>query len=112
MDFLRIPSISTQPERKEDTAVAAQWLADKMKLAGLENVELIATQGHPLVYADWLHTGDAPTVLIYGHYDVQPAEPLELWASPPFEPEVRDDYLYARGSSDDKRASVYSCKGG
>ena len=102
IDFLRIPSISTQPERAEDTAVAAQWLADKMKSAGLENVEIIPTQRHPLVYADWLHAGDAPTVLIYGHYDVQPAEPLELWDSPPFEPTVRDDFLYARGSSDDK----------
>ena len=102
IEFLRIPSISTQPERKEDTAVAAQWLADKLSRAGLENVEIIPTKRHPLVYADWLHAGDAPTVLIYGHYDVQPAEPLELWESPPFEPTVRDDFLYARGSSDDK----------
>ena len=102
IEFLRIPSISTQPERAKDTAVAAQWLADKMSQAGLENVEIIPTQRHPLVYADWLHAGDAPTVLIYGHYDVQPAEPLELWDSPPFEPTVRDDFLYARGSSDDK----------
>ena len=102
IDFLRIPSISTQPEQQAETAAAAQWLADKMKQAGLENVEIIPTAHHPLVYADWLHAGDAPTVLIYGHYDVQPAEPLELWESPPFEPTVRDDYLYARGSSDDK----------
>ena len=102
VEFLRIPSISTQPERTADTAVAAQWLADKMTQAGLENVEVIATQRHPLVYADWLHAPDAPTILIYGHYDVQPVEPLELWESPPFEPTVRDDFLYARGSSDDK----------
>ena len=102
IDFLRIPSISTQPEQQAETAAAAQWLADKMKQAGLENVEIIPTPHHPLVYADWLHAGDAPTVLIYGHYDVQPAEPLDLWESPPFEPTVRDDYLYARGSSDDK----------
>ena len=102
IDFLRIPSISTQPEQQAETAAAAQWLADKMKQAGLENVEIIPTAHHPLVYADWLHAGDAPTVLIYGHYDVQPAEPLDLWESPPFEPTVRDDYLYARGSSDDK----------
>ncbi|MBK8901116.1 MAG: dipeptidase [Anaerolineaceae bacterium] len=102
IDFLRIPSISTQPERKAETAAAAQWLADKLAQAGLENVAIIPTQRHPLVYADWLHAGDAPTVLIYGHYDVQPAEPLALWESPPFEPTVRDDYLYARGSSDDK----------
>ncbi|WP_420631952.1 dipeptidase [Candidatus Leptofilum sp.] len=110
IDFLRIPSISTQPERTDDTAVAAQWLADKMKQAGLENVEIITTQRHPLVYADWLHAGDAPTVLIYGHYDVQPAEPLELWDSPPFEPTVRDDYLYARGSSDDKGQAYIHAK--
>ena len=102
VDFLKIPSISTQPERQADTAVAAQWLANKMTQAGLENVELIATQRHPLVYADWLHAPGAPTVLIYGHYDVQPADPLELWDSPPFDPTVRDDFLYARGSSDDK----------
>lgn len=102
IDFLRIPSISTQPERREETAAAAQWLADGMKTAGLENVEVVPTQRHPLVYADWLHAPDAPTVLIYGHYDVQPAEPLELWDSPPFEPTVRDDFLYARGASDDK----------
>ncbi|MCP4417328.1 MAG: dipeptidase [Chloroflexi bacterium] len=102
IEFLRIPSISTQPERKEDTAVAAQWLSAAMERAGLENVEVIQTQGHPLLYADWLHAPGAPTVLIYGHYDVQPAEPLELWQSPPFEPSVRDDFLYARGASDDK----------
>ena len=102
VDFLCIPSISTQPERKADTAVAAQWLADKMTQAGLDNVAVIATQRHPLVYADWLHASGAPTVLIYGHYDVQPAEPLALWDSPPFEPTVRDDFLYARGASDDK----------
>lgn len=102
VDFLRIPSISTQPERKADTAAAAHWLADKLTQAGLENVEVIPTQRHPLVYADWLHADDAPTLLIYGHYDVQPAEPLALWESPPFEPTVRDNFLYARGSSDDK----------
>lgn len=102
MDFLRIPSVSTQPERQAETAAAARWLAEKMKRAGLENVEVIQTQRHPLVYADWLHAANAPTVLVYGHYDVQPAAPLELWESPPFEPTVRDDFLYARGASDDK----------
>lgn len=103
MEFLRIPSVSTQPEHNADTAVAANWLADAMQKAGLENIELIQTDRHPLVYADWLHAGaDAPTVLVYGHYDVQPAEPFELWHTPPFEPTVQDDYLYARGASDDK----------
>ncbi|MCB8922151.1 MAG: dipeptidase [Ardenticatenaceae bacterium] len=101
--FLRIPSVSTQPQHDGDTAVAAQWFADALTEAGMENVRLIKTPKHPLVYADWLHAGaDAPTVLIYGHYDVQPAEPFDLWETPPFEPTVKDDYLYARGAADDK----------
>jgi acetylornithine deacetylase/succinyl-diaminopimelate desuccinylase-like protein len=101
--FLRIPSVSTQPERSADVARAARWLADTLTTAGLENVRILQTGRHPLVYADWLHAGaDRPTVLIYGHYDVQPAEPIAEWVSPPFEPEVREDYLYARGASDDK----------
>ncbi len=102
IEFLRIPSVSTQPEHAADVNAAANWLAVKMEKAGLENVQVIQTMGHPLLYADWLHAEGAPTVLIYGHYDVQPAEPFELWQSPPFEPEVRDDFLYARGASDDK----------
>ncbi|MCA9958679.1 MAG: dipeptidase [Anaerolineales bacterium] len=103
IDFLQIPSISTQPERSADTRAAAEWLAKAMTEAGLEHVQIIETKRHPLIYADWLHAGDdAPTVLIYGHYDVQPADPLELWTTPPFAPDVRDDYLYARGASDDK----------
>ncbi len=107
MSFLRIPSVSTQPEHDDDTVAAAKWLADAMRQAGMENVRLIATPKHPLVYADWLHAGDdAPTVLIYGHYDVQPAEPFELWETPPFEPTVRGEYLYARGA-DDNKGQVY-----
>ncbi|HRO89599.1 MAG TPA: M20/M25/M40 family metallo-hydrolase, partial [Promineifilum sp.] len=103
MDFLRFPSVSTLAARNSDTAATANWLAQAMTNAGLENVQVIPTKRHPLVYADWLHAGvEAPTVLIYGHYDVQPAEPLELWETPPFEPTIRDDYLYARGASDDK----------
>lgn len=103
MDFLRFPSVSTLAARNDDTAATANWLAQAMTNAGLENVRVIPTRRHPLVYADWLHAGiAAPTVLIYGHYDVQPAEPLELWETPPFEPTIRDDYLYARGASDDK----------
>ena len=101
--FLEIPSISTQPRHQVDVETAAAWLAEKMVDAGMENVQVIDYGGHPLVYSDWLHAGpNTPTVLIYGHYDVQPAEPYELWDSPPFEPYQRDDYLYARGASDDK----------
>jgi acetylornithine deacetylase/succinyl-diaminopimelate desuccinylase-like protein len=103
VEFLRIPSVSTQPQHNNDTRDAAAWLAHSMAAAGLDNAQIFDTPGHPLVYADWLHAGpDAPTVLIYGHYDVQPAEPFDLWQTPPFEPTVRDGYLYARGASDDK----------
>lgn len=103
MEFLRIPSVSTQPEHDADTEAAARWLAREMSKAGLENVRVLPTEQHPLVYADWLHAGDAkPTVLVYGHYDVQPVEPLDQWQTPPFEPALRDDYLIARGASDDK----------
>lgn len=101
-DLLRIPSISTLPENKPDVARAAQFVADSLKTAGLENVEIIPTDGHPLVYADWLHAPGKPTVLCYGHYDVQPPDPMELWHTPPFEPTERDGNLYARGSADDK----------
>lgn len=102
LDFLRIPSISTLPENKGDVARAAEFTAAKMKAAGLENIEIIPTAGHPLVYADWLHAAGKPTVLCYGHYDVQPPDPIELWHTPPFEPTIRDGNIYARGSADDK----------
>jgi acetylornithine deacetylase/succinyl-diaminopimelate desuccinylase-like protein len=101
-DFLRIPSVSTLPEHVSDVQRAAQFVADSLKKAGLENVEIIQTAKHPLVYADWLHAPGKPTVLCYGHHDVQPPDPLELWESPPFEPSIRDGNLYARGSADDK----------
>src|SRR5689334_19715743 len=101
-DFIRIPSISTLPEHKGDIQRAAEYVADKLRGVGMENVEIIATAGHPLVYADWLHAPGKPTVLCYGHYDVQPADPLELWVSAPFEPTERDGNLYARGAVDDK----------
>ena len=100
--FLRIPSISTSPEHAGDVRAAAQFVADQLAAAGLEHVEVIATDRHPLVYADWLHAPGKPTVLCYGHYDVQPPDPLELWHTPPFEPTIRDGNLYARGSADDK----------
>jgi len=100
--FLRIPSISTAPEHKEDIARAAAYTAESLKKAGMENVEIIATEGHPLVYADWLHAPGKPTVLCYGHYDVQPPDPLDEWVSGPFDPTERDGNLYARGAADDK----------
>ena len=102
-EWLRIPSVSTLPQHKGDVERAAVWLARKMTAVGLENVDLVRTGGHPIVYGDWLHAGpEAPTLLVYGHYDVQPADPLEQWTSPPFEPTVRGDDLFARGASDDK----------
>ena len=105
--LLRIPSISTDPERVGDVRRAAQFVADELTRIGMEHVHLIETttathSGHPLVYADWLNAPRKPTVLCYGHYDVQPAEPLELWKSPAFEPEIRDGNIYARGAVDDK----------
>ena len=106
--LLRIPSVSTAPEHREDVRRAAQFCADELTRIGMEEVELIETAtaerpgGHPLVYAELLHSEDKPTVLCYGHYDVQPAEPLDEWRSPPFEPTERDGNIYARGAVDDK----------
>ena len=105
--LLRIPSISTDPEHAQEVRRAARFVADELTRIGMENVRLIETttpthKGHPLVYADWLHLPGKPIVLCYGHYDVQPAEPLDEWKSPPFEPEIRDGNLYARGAVDDK----------
>jgi len=101
-DLLRIPSISTSPEHNEATHRAADFVVDHLQAAGLQNIELIETERHPLVYADWMHAPGKPTVLCYGHFDVQPPDPLELWESPPFEPTERNGNLYARGSADDK----------
>lgn len=102
-EWLRIPSVSAKSEHKGDTARAAEWLAGRMREAGLQTVEVIPTDGHPVVLGEWRGApAGAPTLLVYGHYDVQPAEPLEEWTSAPFEPEVRDGNLYARGSVDDK----------
>lgn len=101
-DFLRIPSVSAKDEHKKDMARAASWLAERLRAAGIKNVKIVQTPDHPLVYAESVRLPDRPTILLYGHYDVQPAEPLELWTSPPFDPTVRDGNLYARGSADDK----------
>ena len=101
-DLLRIPSISTLPEHAGDCRKAAQKLAEELGRIGMEHVRLIETTGHPLVYADWLHAQGKPTMLAYGHYDVQPADPLDEWHTPPFEPTERNGNLYARGAVDDK----------
>ncbi|MBT9330235.1 dipeptidase [Paracidobacterium acidisoli] len=100
--LIRIPSVSTLPEHREDVQRAAEWLAKELKRIGMEHVEVIATEGHPLVYADWLRAEGRPTCLCYGHYDVQPPDPLEEWTTPPFEPTERNGNLYARGAVDDK----------
>jgi acetylornithine deacetylase/succinyl-diaminopimelate desuccinylase-like protein len=101
-EFLRIPSISTLPEHRSDIQRAAQFVASSLAGVGMENVAIIPTEGHPLVYGDWLHAPGKPTVLCYGHYDVQPPDPLDLWVSKPFDPTLRDGSIYARGSADDK----------
>ncbi len=101
-EFLSIPSISTRDEHRPDIARAADWLAEKLRSVGMQTVEIVPTSIHPIVYAENIQLPGRTTVLIYGHYDVQPPEPLERWVSPPFEPTVRDGNLYARGSADDK----------
>lgn len=102
-DFIRIPSVSTLPERTGDVQKAAEWLANDMRRVGLQNIEIMPTKGHPVVYAEWLGAGaDAPTILVYGHYDVQPAVMEDGWDNDPFDPVERNGRLYARGSSDDK----------
>ncbi|MBD8025611.1 dipeptidase [Ureibacillus sp. Re31] len=101
-EFLRIPSISSLSEHKQDMQTAAQWLADKLQQLNIENVSIDQTEGHPVVYGEWLHAEGKPTILFYGHYDVQPVDPLHLWESEPFNPVIRDNKLFARGASDDK----------
>jgi acetylornithine deacetylase/succinyl-diaminopimelate desuccinylase-like protein len=100
--LLRIPSVSTLPEHKGDCRRAAETLAAELTRIGMEHVRLIETEGHPMVYAGWLHAAGKPTALFYGHYDVQPTDPENEWLSPPFEPTERDGNLYARGACDDK----------
>jgi acetylornithine deacetylase/succinyl-diaminopimelate desuccinylase-like protein len=106
LDFIRIPSISALPEHAADVQRAAEWVAGRLQAAGVENVEIMPTGGHPVVYGDWLHAPGKPTILLYGHFDTQPVDPLELWTNPPFEPVIRADRIYARGASDDKGGMV------
>lgn len=102
MELLRIPSISALPEHAADCRRTAEWVAAQLSAMGVEHVEVAETSGHPVVYGDWLHAANAPTVIVYCHYDVQPVDPLELWDKPPFEPQIKDGRMLARGAADDK----------
>ena len=102
IEFLRIPTVGSLPEHAGDMARGAEWLAARMRDIGLEHIDISATGGNPVVYADWLHAEGAPTVVVYAHYDVQPVDPLELWVRPPFEPRIEDGRIFARGAADDK----------
>ena len=108
--WLRIPSISTLPEHAKDILRAAEYAVAQLKRIGFDNVEVVATQGHPLVYGEWLKAAGKPTLLVYGHYDVQPVDPIELWESPPFEPTIRGDNLYCSGACDDKGQTMLVIK--
>jgi acetylornithine deacetylase/succinyl-diaminopimelate desuccinylase-like protein len=103
IDFCKLPSVSTDPDHKADMQKTADWVASKLESIGIENIKIMETAKHPVVYGDYMHAGaDAPVISVYGHYDVQPVDPLELWDTPPFEPTLRDGNLYARGASDMK----------
>ncbi|NUN68743.1 MAG: dipeptidase [Bacteroidetes bacterium] len=101
-DFLAIPSVSSQSDHTKDIRRCAEWVADHMRTIGMQNIRIMPTPGHPVVYSEWLGAPGAPTVLLYGHYDVQPVDPLNLWTSPPFEMTIRGENIFARGSADDK----------
>jgi acetylornithine deacetylase/succinyl-diaminopimelate desuccinylase-like protein len=109
-EFLRIPSVSTLPEHKPDILRAAEFVRNQLSASGLRDARLITGEGNPLVYAEWLDAPGKPTLLLYGHYDVQPADPLDEWTSPPFEPEIRGENIYARGASDDKGQTLVLIK--
>jgi acetylornithine deacetylase/succinyl-diaminopimelate desuccinylase-like protein len=102
LDFVRIPSISALPEHADDVQKAAEWVADRMSRAGIEDTRVLPTDGHPVVYGEWLHAPGQPTILIYGHFDVQPVDPIHLWTHPPFESVIEDGRVFGRGASDDK----------
>ena len=102
VEFIKIPSISAQSQHREDVEKAGKWFANRLKQAGFDHVRVLPTGGHPVVYGEWIQDKSLPTVMIYGHFDVQPVDPIDLWDSPPFEPEIRTDRIVARGASDDK----------
>ena len=103
IDFVRIPSISALDQHFDDVVKAGNWVVERIKKAGISNVSLMQTETHPVVYGDWLNAGKhKPTIMIYGHFDVQPADPYELWDNPPFDPKIKDGKIVGRGASDDK----------
>ena len=102
VEFVKIPSISALSEHVEDMNDAGQWLAKRLKQAGLNHVQVLPTGGHPVVYGDWIDDPKLPTVMIYGHFDVQPIDPIDLWETPPFDPVIKNERMYGRGASDDK----------
>ena len=111
LSFLRIPSISTLSDHKDDMQKASDWIANQLKSFGFESIAVMPTAGHPVIYGEWMKAGnDAPTILFYGHYDVQPPDPLDLWVSEPFEPQIRGEDLFARGASDMKGQIVAHLK--
>jgi len=101
-EFIAVPSVSTKPEHREDVARCARWIVEHLTRIGVKNARIFPTAGHPIVYSEWLEAPGKPTVLLYGHYDVQPVEPLELWTSSPFEATIRDGKIFGRGTADDK----------
>jgi acetylornithine deacetylase/succinyl-diaminopimelate desuccinylase-like protein len=101
-EFIAIPSISTSAGHNKDIRRCAEWIAAHLKNIGMKGVRIHPTKGHPIVYAEWLGAPGAPTVLLYGHYDVQPVDPVDLWTTPPFEATIRGENIYARGTADDK----------
>jgi acetylornithine deacetylase/succinyl-diaminopimelate desuccinylase-like protein len=109
--FLKIPSISTLPENKKDMEIAARWVADQLEKLSFEDVAIMPTDKHPVVYGSWLKAGpQAPTILVYGHYDVQPADPIDQWKTNPFDPQIRDNNVFSRGASDMKGQIVAHLK--
>ncbi len=110
LEFAAIPSISTDASYKNEVARAARWVAAQLTKAGPLETEVFETEGHPVVYAEWLGAAGQPTILVYAHYDVQPPDPLKKWTSPPFTPTIRDGRIYARGVSDDKAPLLTTIK--
>ena len=109
-EFLSIPSVSALPDHKADIRRGAEWLADRLRAAGVPDVRILETAGNPVVFGHWQVADDLPTAIIYGHYDVQPVDPVDLWETPPFQASVRDGRIYARGANDDKGALYIAVK--